>query len=126
LNSKIKILESVVKEDLEDYFASIKALPDSQFGFRAGMSTTTALAAAHASWLEAGARSGVLGILAFDLSAAFDTVNRAQLIPKLHALGSKQCNGSNSFRKRTSTGRYSYIPIVCRVTDPFRRSESVV
>jgi hypothetical protein len=82
-----KILESVVKEDLEDYFALVEALPDSQFGFRAGLSTTTALAAAHASWLEAGARSGVLGILAFDLSAAFDTVNRAQLIPKLHALG---------------------------------------
>ncbi|QQP36786.1 Hypothetical protein FKW44_021984, partial [Caligus rogercresseyi] len=30
----------------------------------------------------------VVGILAFDLSSAFDTVDKNQLLPKLEALGS--------------------------------------
>jgi hypothetical protein len=42
--------------------------------------------AAHARWLEAG-RSKVVGILAFDLSAAFDTIDKEQLLPKMRKIG---------------------------------------
>jgi hypothetical protein len=84
-----KVLESVVKEDLEAHFAATDALPDSQFGFREERSTTIGLAAAHASWLEASTnnKTSAFGVLAFDLTAAFDTVDKAQLIPKLRSLG---------------------------------------
>jgi hypothetical protein len=82
-----KILELLVKEDLEKYLAAVNGLPPSQFGFRPGRSTVTALAAAHAAWLAASRSGEAVGILAFDLSAAFDTVSTDQLLPKLGALG---------------------------------------
>jgi hypothetical protein len=82
-----KILEAIVKSDLEGHFKTVNALPDSQHGFRPARSTTTALAVNHASWLEARKAVGVVGIMAFDLSAAFDTVSKQQLLPKLEGLG---------------------------------------
>ncbi|QQP39493.1 Uncharacterized protein FKW44_020389, partial [Caligus rogercresseyi] len=82
-----KVLEIIVKSDLEDHLAKTEALPNTQFGFRKGRSTTAALATAHAKWLEAEQRGKVVGVLGFDLSAAFDTVNQLQLLPKLGKLG---------------------------------------
>ncbi|QQP40107.1 Uncharacterized protein FKW44_014045, partial [Caligus rogercresseyi] len=82
-----KILETVVKTDFEIHLAKTEALPNTQFGFRRGRSTTTALATAHAKWLKAKQRGKVVGVLGFDLSAAFDTVDQLQLLPKLKKLG---------------------------------------
>ncbi|QQP39269.1 Uncharacterized protein FKW44_020095, partial [Caligus rogercresseyi] len=82
-----KVLEIIVKSDLEEHLAKTEALPNTQFGFRKGRSTTAALATAHAKWLEAEQRGKVVGVLGFDLSAAFDTVNQLQLLPKLGKLG---------------------------------------
>ncbi|QQP39010.1 Rna-directed dna polymerase from mobile element jockey-like protein, partial [Caligus rogercresseyi] len=82
-----KILETVVKTDFEIHLAKTEALPNTQFGFRRGRSTTTALATAHAKWLKAEQRGRVVGVLGFDLSAAFDTVDQLQLLPKLKKLG---------------------------------------
>ncbi|QQP41706.1 Uncharacterized protein FKW44_016166 [Caligus rogercresseyi] len=82
-----KVLETIVKSDLEDHLAKTEALPNTQFGFRKSRSTTAALATAHAKWLEAEQRGKVVGVLGFDLSAAFDTVNQLQLLPKLEKLG---------------------------------------
>ncbi|QQP55360.1 Uncharacterized protein FKW44_008509 [Caligus rogercresseyi] len=45
------------------------------------------LATLHAKWLEAEQRGKVVGVLGFDLSAAFDTVNQLQLLPQLGKLG---------------------------------------
>ena len=84
-----KVLEAVVKADLESHLAKVDALPNSQFGFRPGRSSTAALATAHAKWIRGGQEGNVVGILAFDLSSAFDTVDKAQLLPKLEALGIK-------------------------------------
>ncbi|QQP57107.1 Uncharacterized protein FKW44_001986, partial [Caligus rogercresseyi] len=55
-----KILETVVKTDFEIHLAKTEALPNTQFGFRRGRSTTTALATAHAKWLKAEQRGKVL------------------------------------------------------------------
>ncbi|QQP56368.1 Uncharacterized protein FKW44_000997, partial [Caligus rogercresseyi] len=82
-----KVLETVVKSDLEDHLAKTEALPNTQFGFRKSRSTTAALATAHAKWLEAEQRGKVVGVVGFDLSAAFDTINQLQLLPKLEKLG---------------------------------------
>jgi hypothetical protein len=84
-----KILEVIVKQDLEEYLSKIDGLPTSQHGFRPGRSCTTALAAAHAGWLKSRAESKVVAIAAFDLTAAFDTLDPAELLPKLTALGIK-------------------------------------
>jgi hypothetical protein len=82
-----KVLEAVVKSDLEGHLAVVDALPNSQFGFRAGRSSTAAIATSHAQWLRGSQGGNVVGILAFDLSSAFDTVDKELLLPKLAAMG---------------------------------------
>jgi hypothetical protein len=82
-----KILESLVKSDLEKFFSITDALPGSQHGFRTGRSCTTALGSAHSGWLG-GIRAGkIVGVISYDLSAAFDTVAADKLIPKLERIG---------------------------------------
>jgi hypothetical protein len=62
-------------------------LPTLQHGFRKGRSCTTALATAHAAWVAGKARGKVVAVVGFDLSAAFDTVGREDLLPKMEAMG---------------------------------------
>jgi hypothetical protein len=82
-----KILETSVKVNLEAHLARVNGLPEAQYGFWPKRSCTTALAHAHAGWLTGAERGHVVGIMAFDLSAAFDTVAAEQLLPKLQLLG---------------------------------------
>jgi hypothetical protein len=77
-----KILESLVKKDLEGFLDSTGVLPGSQHGFRPGRSCTTALGTAQTGWLVGLLAGKVVGVIAYDLSAAFDTV-----IPKLERIG---------------------------------------
>ncbi|QQP53401.1 Uncharacterized protein FKW44_005872, partial [Caligus rogercresseyi] len=102
-----KVLEIIVKSDLEDHLAKTEALPNTQFGFRKGRSTTAALATAHAKWLEAEQRGKVVGVLGFDLSAAIDTVNQLQLLPKLgkHGIAGTQFKWFHSYL----TGGYQRV-----------------
>jgi hypothetical protein len=135
-----KIIEQIVKADLEAHLRNTGGLPNAQFGFRSRRGCTTALGTAHAGWLSGlgkpkncpgsapamsndaptsdlskplncpetdkikpsdnpeistasttrgrvAARTQVVGIMSYDLSAAFDTVGAAELLPKLVALG---------------------------------------
>jgi hypothetical protein len=82
-----KIIESIVKDDVERHLAATHALPGSQFGFRAKRSCTSALGNAHAGWIKGIQEGKIVGIMAYDLSAAFDTVAADVLLPKLEALG---------------------------------------
>jgi hypothetical protein len=82
-----KVLESHVKDNLEDHLRKVNGLPGSQYGIRPKRSCTSALAHAQAGWLSGVAKGKVVGVMAFDLSAAFDTVASAQLVPTLRALG---------------------------------------
>ena len=81
-----KILEMVVKSDLVRHLKKVNGLPNSQFGFRTGRSTTGAISAAHAQWHRARQRGHTLGVMGFDLSSAFDTVDSKLLLPKLSRL----------------------------------------
>jgi hypothetical protein len=103
-----KILEIIVRDDLEAHLDSVDALPDTQFGFRPERSTSMAVAAAQASWLEAREAGMAVGILAFDLTAAFDTVNQEQLLPKLQGFGVRG-NALKWFRDYLSGGRQAVI-----------------
>jgi hypothetical protein len=80
-----KVLETVAKEDLEAFMKANNILPTSQHGFRKGRLCTTALATAHAAWVSAKAK--VVAVIGFDLSAAFNTVGREGLLPKMSAMG---------------------------------------
>jgi hypothetical protein len=82
-----KVLESLVKGDLEGHLKRVNGLPGSQYGFRPKRSCTLALAHAQAGWLSGAAKGQVVGLMAFDLSAAFDTVAAKQLAPTMQALG---------------------------------------
>ena len=82
-----KILEVVVKDALTRHLLQTNSLPNSQYGFRTGRSTTTAIGAAHAHWTKALQRGKIVGILAFDFSSAFDTVDPETLLSKLHGSG---------------------------------------
>jgi hypothetical protein len=73
-----KVMETHVKENLEDHLRKVNGLPGSQYDFRPH---------AQAGWLSGAAKGQVVGLMAFDLSAAFDTVAAEQLSPTLQALG---------------------------------------
>jgi hypothetical protein len=82
-----KVLKTVAKEDLEDYMKEHNILPTLQHGFRKGRSCTTALATAHAAWVAARARGKMGAVVGYALSAAFDTIGREDLLPKMEAMG---------------------------------------
>jgi hypothetical protein len=82
-----KVMETHVKENLKDHLRKVNGLPGSQYGFRPKRSCTSALAHAQAGLLSGAAKSQVVGLMAFNLSAAFDTVAAKQLAPTLQALG---------------------------------------
>jgi hypothetical protein len=81
-----KVLKTVAKEDLEAFMKANDILPASQHGFRKGCLCTTSLATAHAAWVLAN-KSKVVDVIGFDLSSAFDTVDREDLLPKMLAIG---------------------------------------
>ena len=84
-----KILEVVVRDALSEHLEANNVLPDSQFGFRSNRSVAMALACAQANWADAKAKGNLVGVMAFDLSAAFDTIDAAPLIDKLENAGVK-------------------------------------
>jgi hypothetical protein len=87
LPSMAKVLEIVVRDDLEAFLASTGALPDTQYGFWPARLALMALATAEAAWQAAKESGKVVGVMAFDLTAAFDMVGKEQLLPRLQALG---------------------------------------
>jgi hypothetical protein len=87
LSSLSKVLETTVKWDITTHFANIGAVPTTQHGFCAGRSCTTALASAQAGWLQGIKRGKVVGLLGFDLSSPFDTLDPELLLNKLAAVG---------------------------------------
>jgi hypothetical protein len=82
-----KVLELLVKEDLEGHLKRVNGLSGSQYGFRPKRSCTSALAHAQAGWLSGAAKGQVVCLIAFHLCVAFNTVAAKQLAPTLRALG---------------------------------------
>lgn len=80
-----KVLEKAAVSQIMSYLEKREGLPHRQHGFRAGRSTVTAVASAHASWESR--KKPLLAVAAFDLSAAFDTVSMSALRKQLIDLG---------------------------------------
>ena len=72
-----------------DHLDARGILPDSQFGFRPNRSVAMALACAQADWAGEKAKGNFVGVMAFDLTAAFDTIDAGPLIDKLKNAGVK-------------------------------------
>ncbi len=80
-----KVLERVVHGQLLTFME--KKFPNCQHGFRPRRNTVGAIIASHGAWAKAKSAGKVVGIAAYDLSAAFDTLDHNKLLSKLHGLG---------------------------------------
>ncbi len=85
LTAMSKVLERCVYETLTDFLEP--RLPAGQHGFRKARSTTSAIACAHGEWSSIRSAGHILGVVGFDLTAAFDTLDSAILCSKLYKLG---------------------------------------
>ena len=80
-----KVLEKVILMQLAPFLE--KKLPECQFGFRPDRSAFSAVATAHGAWAIASSAGQTTGVAAFDLTAAFDTVDHKILCSMLSWLG---------------------------------------
>jgi hypothetical protein len=87
LTALSKVLEATVKSDVDAHTAKMGAIPTTQHSFRTGRSCLTALASAQAGWLTGLSKGKIVGLLGFDMSSAFDTLDPSLLLDKLAALG---------------------------------------
>ena len=88
LASASKVLEKVVCDQLTRFAESHGLLPTSQHGFRTGRSTMTALSSMQKSWIKNTEEGLMTGILVWDLSSAFDTLDINLFLKKLTLYGS--------------------------------------
>jgi len=87
LPSASKIMEEIIRQQLTKFVEKMNILPTSQYGFRANRSTVQAAGAVHHDWCDARMKGLQCGALFFDLTAAFDTLDRDLLIDKLRIYG---------------------------------------
>ncbi len=87
-----KVLERVVHLQFLQHLE--KHLPNSQHGFRPKRSTVGAIISSHGQWMKAKSAGLVIGIAAYDLSSAFDTLDHSRLVQKLGELGIRGTAGS--------------------------------
>ena len=86
LPAAAKLLELVICEQTNRYMEENHILPKSQHGFRQHRSTMTALTELQLKWAINTENKEVTGILLWDLTAAFDCLDRGLClyIYKLH------------------------------------------
>ncbi|XP_014299011.1 uncharacterized protein LOC106693924 [Microplitis demolitor] len=78
-----KILEEIIKKQLEDHVQRNNIISDEQSGFRTGHSCETALQKVIGEWRDGFDNGKMFGVLFLDLKRAFETVNINKLIDKL-------------------------------------------
>ena len=87
LPSASKLLEMVICEQTTKFVEEEKILPPNQHGFRAKHSTMTAWSDIQNTWARSNDEKEDTGILLWDLSAAFDTLDHGLLCHKLKIYG---------------------------------------
>ena len=95
-----KLLEMLVCDQTTNFMESNKLLPENQHGFRAKRSTMSAWANLQREWTQNTDDKKVTGILLWDLSAAFDTLDADILVKKLELFG---------FVQKTRNWFYSFL-----------------
>ena len=104
-----KVLESVVCNQMSEYLETNNLLPASQHGFRPKRSTMTAWEDIQIDWANEAEKKNVTGILLWDLSAAFDTLDKDIFCEKIKLYGFQELTVKwfNSFL----TGRSQRVQI---------------
>ena len=82
-----KMFERIICEDLTSYLESNSILTSHQFGFRAGRSTMDQLLLVYDNVSKYMDKGGVIDVILFDFSKAFDVVVHQLLLDKLQSLG---------------------------------------
>ena len=111
-----KVMEKMVCEQLTRFLETHNLLPENQHGFRNRRSTMTALTAMQKEWVQSTEDGLITGILIWDLSAAYNTINTELLCKKLQLYGcdNKTCEWFNSFL----TGRTQRVRIGQALSSP--------
>ena len=91
LSAASKALEKVVCEQLTKFAETHQILPNSQHGFRANRSTMTALTAMQKEWIKNSENGLMTGVLVWDLSSAFDTLDIGLFLEYFMRMASTQC-----------------------------------
>ena len=104
-----KVLEKIVCEQVTDYMEKNSLFPENQHGFRKQRSTMTALAAMQQKWVERTEAKEKTGILLWDLTAAYDTLDAELLCEKLKVYGF--CEISRKWFKSFLTKRTQCVKI---------------
>ena len=81
-----KLLEKIVKQQLEQQINNIHPLPSSQHGFRVGCSMLSNLLACDSFLADLVHKNELFGIIGFNFKHAFDKVSHALLIEALRGL----------------------------------------
>ena len=82
-----KIFEKLIYSQLENYLTKKKLLTDNQYGFRTGYSTSLAVSNICDVIIHNLENNEITCAIFLDLAKAFDTVNHAVLLQKLHTYG---------------------------------------
>ena len=81
-----KLLEKHIHSVISDHLAETQPLSDSQWGFRRGMSTVTAVLSLTHDWLMQLDKNHEVCCIFFDFKKAFDSIPHALLLGKLELL----------------------------------------
>ena len=123
LNTASKVLEKVVCNQLTKFMEDNGLLRTNQHGFREGRSTMTALTEIQKQWITSTDEGQKTGVLIWDLSAAFDTLDPELLCRKLGIYGvdRKSTGWFHSFL----TNRTQTVKIGDRISSPKRLTSGV-
>ena len=83
----VKILESIVKDQIQDHLNTNNLINPSQHGFTMGKCCTTQLLTAVNLWTQALEKGHSIDIIYFDFAKAFDSVPHVRLLTKLESYG---------------------------------------
>ena len=111
-----KVLEKIVCDQLTRFVETNKILPNNQHGFRKGRSTMTALSAMQKEWIQNTEQGLTTGVLVWDLSAAFDTMDIELFIRKLTLYGADQ--KTRDWFESFLTGRTQRVKIGDALSSP--------
>ena len=118
-----KVLEKVVCEQLTRFTEVHGVLPNSQHGFRQGRSTMTALSAMQKEWVANSEEGLMTGVLVWDLSSAFDTLDIDLFLKKLSLYGADTTT-SGWFRSYL-IGRFQRVKMGSSISQPLELKSGV-